>query len=213
VVAAGSLKEIDMKVMIVSGSHRQESQSARVAEFVGNDLLRIDPTLVVDSFSLSGNPLPLWDESVWQKSSPLAGLWEPVRERMQQAHAFVFVTPEWAGMVPPGLKNLLLFAGPREVGHKPALLAGVSSARGGSYPISELRMSGYKNNRLLIIPEHILIQDAADMLLGEEPVNERDAWLRKRITFANRLLLEYGKAIGSIRASGLTEDADFPYGM
>jgi hypothetical protein len=74
-------------------------------------------------------------------------------------------------------------------------------------------MSGYKNNRLLIIPEHILIQDAADMLLGEEPVNERDAWLRKRITFANRLLLEYGKAIGSIRASGLTEDTDFPYGM
>ena len=51
------------------------------------------------------------------------------------------------------------------------------------------------------------------MWLGEEPVNERDAWLRKRITFANRLLLEYGKAIGSIRASGLTEDADFPYGM
>jgi NAD(P)H-dependent FMN reductase len=212
-LAVGSLKEIDMKVMIVSGSHRQESQSERMAEFVGNDLLRIDPTLVVDSFSLSGNPLPLWDESVWQKSSLLAGLWEPVRERMQQAHAFVFVTPEWAGMVPPGLKNLLLFAGQREVGHKPALLVGVSSARGGSYPISELRMSGYKNNRLLIIPEHILIQDAADMLLGEEPVNERDAWLRKRITFANRLLLEYGKAIGSIRASGLTEDADFPYGM
>ena len=114
--------------MIVSGSHRQESQSERVAEFVGNELLRIDPTLVVDSFSLSGNPLPLWDESVWQKSSPLAGLWGPVRERMQQAHAFVFVTPEWAGMVPPGLKNLLLFAGQREVGHKPALLVGVSSA-------------------------------------------------------------------------------------
>ena len=98
-----------MRVMIVSGSHRQESQSARVAEYVADDLTRIDSTLVLDSFSLSGNPLPLWDESAWQGTSSLAALWQPIRDRMRQAHAFVFVTPEWAGMVPPGLKNLLLF--------------------------------------------------------------------------------------------------------
>ena len=109
-MAAGSDKEIMMRVMIVSGSHRQESQSARVAEYVGNDLLRIDPTLVVDPFSLSGNPLPLWDESIWQKSSSLASLWKPIRDRMQLAHAFIFVTPDWACMVPPGVKNLFLFA-------------------------------------------------------------------------------------------------------
>ncbi len=202
-----------MRVMIVSGSHRQESQSARVAEYVADDLTRIDSTLVLDSFSLSGNPLPLWDESVWQGTSSLAALWQPIRDRMRQAHAFVFVTPEWAGMVPPALKNLLLFAGPQEVGHKPALLVGVSANRGGSYPVSELRTSGYKNNRLLVIPEHVLIQDVADMLVGDSPSNKQDAWIRKRITFANRLLLEYGKAVESIRASGLTDDADFPYGM
>ena len=38
--------------MIVSGSHRQESQSARVAEYAADDLTRIDSTLVIDSFSL-----------------------------------------------------------------------------------------------------------------------------------------------------------------
>ena len=202
-----------MKIMIVSGSHRQESQSSRVADYVAKDLARIDPTLVLDTFSLSGNPLPLWDESAWQKASSLASLWKPIRDRMREAHAFVFVTPEWAGMVPPGLKNLLLFATPQEVGHKPALVVGVSSSRGGSYPVSELRTSGYKNNRLLIIPEHVLIQDVADMLHGESPGDKRDAWIRQRISFANRLLLEYGKAVGSIRASGLTDDADFPFGM
>ena len=79
--------------------------------------------------------------------------------------------------------------------------------------MSELRTSGYKNNRLLVIPEHVLIQDVADMLVGDSPSNKQDAWIRKRITFANRLLLEYGKAVESIRASGLTDDADFPYGM
>ena len=39
------------------------------------------------------------------------------------------MTPEWAGMVTPGLKNLLLFATSKEVGHKPALVVGVSSSR------------------------------------------------------------------------------------
>jgi NAD(P)H-dependent FMN reductase len=184
-----------------------------VADYVAKDLARIDPTLVLDTFSLSGNPLPLWDESAWQKASSLASLWKPIRDRMREAHAFVFLTPEWAGMVPPGLKNLLLFATPQEVGHKPAIVVGVSSSRGGSYPVSELRTNGCKNNRLLIIPEHVLVQDVADMLNGESPGNKRDVWIRKRISFANRLLLEYGKAVGSIRASGLTDDADFPYGM
>ncbi len=199
--------------MVVGGSHRQESESSRVAEYVAADLARIDSTLVVDSFSLSGNPLPLWDESVWQETSSLAALWQPIRDRMRQANAFVFVVPEWAGMVPPGLKNLLLFTSSQEVGHKPVLLIGVSANRGGSYPLSELRTSGYKNNRLLVIPEQILVQDVADMLVGDSPANKRDAWIRKRITFASRLLLEYGKAVGSIRASGLTDNADFPYGM
>ena len=54
-----------MKIMIVSGSHRQESQSLRVSQYVAEDLARIDPTVVLDIFSLSGNPLPLWDESAW----------------------------------------------------------------------------------------------------------------------------------------------------
>lgn len=202
-----------MKLLIISGSHRQESQSSRVATYIADDLRQIDPTLVIDLLDLAGNPLPLWDETVWDSESELAGAWKPFRDRMRQAAAFVIVTPEWAGMVPPGLKNLLLFASPKEVGHKPALVVGVSAARGGSYPVNELRCSGYKNNRLLIIPEHVLIQNVSDVLVGVDPVSDRDAWLRKRITFADRLLLEYAKAVGSIRASGLTDDTDFPYGM
>ena len=60
-----------MRIMVVGGSHRQKSESSRVAEYVAADLARIDSTLVVDSFSLSGNPLPLWDESVWQETGLL----------------------------------------------------------------------------------------------------------------------------------------------
>ena len=132
---------------------------------------------------------------------------------MRRADGFVIIAPEWAGMVPPGLKNLLLFAGPKEVGHKPAMIVAVSASRGGSYPVNELRTSGYKNSRLVYIPEHVLIHDVNDMLSGATPASDRDAWLRRRIEFADRILLEYAKALAPIRTSGLTEHADFPYGM
>lgn len=202
-----------MQIAIVVGSHREGSQSSRVGAYIAKDLVRIDPTVDVDTIDLAGNPLPLWDESVWQGESALAALWKPFRDRMRKADGFVLVAPEWAGMVPPGLKNLLLFAGPKEVGHKPGLIVAVSASRGGSYPVNELRTSGYKNSRLVHIPEHVLIQDVADVLVGDEPASDRDAWLRKRIAFADRILLDYARALEPIRRSGVTEHADFPYGM
>jgi NAD(P)H-dependent FMN reductase len=202
-----------MHVVVIVGSHRAKSESSRVGGYVARDLARIAPDASVDTLDLAGNPLPLWDESLWQGGSPLAAQWKPIRDRLRKADAFVIVSPEWAGMVPPGLKNLLLFAGPKEVGHKPALIVTVSASRGGSYPVNELRTSGYKNNRLLHIPEHVLVHDVADVLQGDSPAGERDAWLRRRIDFSLRILLEYAKALASVRASGLTEHADFPYGM
>lgn len=202
-----------MHIAIVVGSHRKDSQSSRVGAYIAKDLARIDPSLSIDTIDLADNPLPLWDESLWQGDSNLATQWKPFRDRMRTADGFVIISPEWAGMVPPGLKNLLLFAGPKEVGHKPALIVAVSASRGGSYPVNELRTSGYKNSRLVYIPEHVLVQDVADVLVGETPVSDRDAWLRRRIEFADRLLLEYARAFVPIRASGLTEHADFPYGM
>lgn len=202
-----------MQITIIVGSHRDESQSSRVGAYVAKDLTHSDPAVSVDTIDLAGNPLPLWDESVWQGDSELAAQWKPYRDRLRKADGFVIISPEWAGMVPPGLKNLLLFASPKEVGHKPALIVAVSAARGGSYPVNELRTSGYKNNRLLYIPEHVLVQDVSDVLTGDTPASERDAWLRRRIQFADRILLEYAKALTSLRASGLTDHADFPYGM
>ena len=202
-----------MHIAIIVGSHRKDSQSSRVGAYIAKDLARIDSATIVDTIDLTGNPLPLWDESVWQGDGELGLIWKPYRNRMRKADGFVIISPEWAGMVPPGLKNLLLFAGPKEVSHKPALIVAVSASRGGSYPVNELRTSGYKNSRLVYIPEQILVQDVADVLAGETPASDRDAWLRKRIEFADRVLLEYAKALTPIRSSGLTEHADFPYGM
>jgi len=202
-----------MQIAIIVGSHRKGSESSRVGAFVAKQLAAIDPAVAVDTIDLAGNPLPLWDESLWQGDSPLTATWKPIRDRLRKADGFVIVSPEWAGTVPPGLKNLLLFAGPKEVAHKPSLIVAVSSGRGGSYPVNELRTSGYKNNRMLYIPEHVIVQDVNDVLKGDSPAGERDAWIRKRIGFALAILLEYAKALGPVRSSGLTDHADFPYGM
>lgn len=202
-----------MRIAIVIGSHRRGSESTRVGAFVAAALQRLDGSLEIDTLDLAGNPLPLWDESAWQADSALVALWKPIRDRLRKADALVVVAPEWAGTVPPGLKNLLLLCGPKEVGHKPALIVAVSSARGGAYPVAELRVSGTKNNRLLWIPEQVLVQDVGDVLHGDQPAGDRDAWLRRRIDFALGILLAYATALGPVRASGVTDHPDFPYGM
>ena len=202
-----------MRIVIIVGSHRRGSESTRVGSFLGATLAGLDPGVTIDTIDLAGNPLPLWDESAWQPDSELAALWKPIRDLLRKADGLVVVTPEWGGTVPPGLKNLLLLAGPREVGHKPGLIVAVSSGRGGSYPVAELRVSGTKNNRLAWIPEQVIVHDVAGMLRGDEPADERDAWLRRRIGFALRILLAYAAALGPVRASGVTEHPDFPYGM
>lgn len=54
-----------MHIVIVVGSHRKGSQSSRVGSYIAHDLQRIDSSTTLDTIDLTGNPLPLWDESVW----------------------------------------------------------------------------------------------------------------------------------------------------
>ena len=53
-----------MQIAIVVGSHRKNSQSSRVGEYIAKDLARIDHAVSVDTIDMAGNHLPLWDESV-----------------------------------------------------------------------------------------------------------------------------------------------------
>ncbi|KKL44680.1 hypothetical protein LCGC14_2363270, partial [marine sediment metagenome] len=91
-------------------------------------------------FSLANNPLPLWQETIWEGDPEWAELLTPIAEELATSDAFVIVAPEWHGMAPAGLKNFFLMWGNGELAHKPALIVSVSSADGGSYPVAELRM-------------------------------------------------------------------------
>jgi len=202
-----------MKFFILSGSHRREAQTLKVANYIRGVLASGAPPAAVHLYSLSGNPLPLWDEDAGGAPDEL---WDPIAAELKSADALVVVTPEWGGMVTPGVKNFLLNCTFAEIGHKPGLIVTVSASRGGSYPVAELRMSGTKNNRLNWIPEHVIVQHAERNLNlpdGSPGLEKEDQLIRARLHYALRVLAEYGKALQAVRASGVIDHQTFRSGM
>ncbi|MFV2059874.1 MAG: NADPH-dependent FMN reductase [Gammaproteobacteria bacterium] len=203
-----------MKISIISGSHRDPSQSMKVAKVIEMMLLNgiCDEVNIV---SLANNPIPLWDSGVWDGEERWQTLLTPYREQLSSSDGFVVISPEWHGQVPAGLKNFFLLFSKNELGHKPALIVTVSSGDGGSYPVAELRMSSYKNNRLCYIPEHVIIRNVEQVLNESVSDNneESDSYYRERLTWALKILSEYARALNQVRASNVTQTEKFGNGM
>ena len=203
-----------MKICIISGSHRHNSQSTKVANFIKQTL---DNGICDESFifELAGNPLPLWDESVWEADETWERLLSPHREQLRSSDALVVIAPEWHGQAPAGLKNFFLLFGKNELGHKPAMIVTVSSSDGGAYALAELRMSSYKNSRLCYIPEQIIVRNVESVLNEDSSLNNKDAdsYFRERITWTLKVLKEYALALEKVRDTGLTNHKDFGSGM
>ncbi|MEN8179948.1 MAG: NAD(P)H-dependent oxidoreductase [Pseudomonadota bacterium] len=204
-----------MKISIISGSHRKNAQSTKVARFIQQTLEEqglCDETWL---FNLAENPLPLWDEGVWEGDPAWQERLSPIRSQLAESDGFVVVSPEWHGQVPAGLKNFFLLCGKDQVGHKPALITTVSSGDGGAYPVAELRMSSYKNNRICYIPEQIIVRHV-ESVLNDDPAQNNpasDSYFRGRIQYALGILIEYAKALRQVRSSGVTQTDKFQNGM
>jgi NAD(P)H-dependent FMN reductase len=205
-----------MKIGIICGSHRPDSQSGKVGRYIDQalrDQAVCDSTWI---FDLAGNPLPLWDEGVWSGDEKWEYMLKPLREQLSSSDAFVIVSPEWHGMVPAGLKNfLLMWTAGGELAHKPALIVTVSTADGGSYPVAELRMSSYKNSRICYLPEHLIIR-YVDTVFNADPAQNKPSaqeYFEKRLSYCLEMLGEYGRAFQQIRASGKTSLEAYTSGM
>ena len=84
-----------MKLTIVSGSQRANSQSLNVARFLKqHGLQEFDQVEILDLHELN---LPFWNEGVWQGSQEW-DVWTPIAQKLKESDAFVFITPEWHGM-------------------------------------------------------------------------------------------------------------------
>ena len=79
-----------MKITIVSGSHRKPSQSEKIGRYIESELKEkfsdIEPFL----YSLADNPLPLWEQSIWESDPEWVERLKPLKEQLSQSDAFVF---------------------------------------------------------------------------------------------------------------------------
>ncbi|MBU2971437.1 NAD(P)H-dependent oxidoreductase [Pseudoalteromonas sp. C2R02] len=204
-----------MNLLIVSGSQRTESQSAKVANYIVQVEELFDD---VSHIELCKHNLPFWDG---EHSSKLeAGSeWPLINKKIQKADALVLITPEWGGMATPILKNFLLMCDAQDTAHKPVLLTSVVSGISGAYPIAELKMNALKNNKLVATPDHLIIRNV-EQVLNDNPgqdLTPRDTNLRDRIDYSLHMLHQYSGALKMIRAQHhnqpFPKQQEYLYGM
>lgn len=188
-----------MNLVIISASQRTQSQSVKVAQYMAESVTGYEK---VTHFDLCQYNLPLWDGTQEGKSVEQSD-WPLLNEQISQADAFIMITPEWGGMASPLLKNVLLMCSGQDTGHKPVLLVGLSGGISGVYPIAELRMNAFKNNKLVAIPDHLIIRNVEEILNSdnESELSERDTQVRHRIGYSLHVLYHYSKASKSLRTN------------
>ena len=195
---------VDLNIAIISASHRSGSQSLRIAEALRDQFL-LGNADVIDLFDEN---LPLWDgEQATMANNEVAS----VKARVKAADGLVMVIPEWHGMVPAGLKNLLLWLGADELAHKPVLLVGISVSSGGAFVVSEMRASGYKNSRMLYLPEHLILRNVGKLWTEQDLAS--DAYMSGRAQYCIDQLLLYCSAMRPMRESLCEGLAEFSNGM
>ncbi len=84
-------------IAIVSASHCADSQSLRIAHHLTDEHLNGEASIV----DLYEADLPLWDGSA-AMATVVA-----VQNTLQHAEMLIYVIPEWHGMAPAGLRNLI----------------------------------------------------------------------------------------------------------
>jgi NAD(P)H-dependent FMN reductase len=206
-----------MKIAIISGSHRPAGNSGRIANVIKAEAeAKGNITYLLN---LATTDLPFWDEGMWGVeglAEKWKDLWAPIESELASADAFVIISPEYHGMVSSKLTNLFLLVGNgNTLAHKPALAVTVSSGTGGAYGIAEMRSVYSKNNRMVFVPEHLIVRHAGEMFvetikpehaLGNELITERLRWTLD-------MLAAYAKALATVRAAIQTTHPKFANGM
>lgn len=197
-------------ITIIVGSHRNDSQSGKVGRLIGDKLNQLKGVESVSTLDLATTELPFWKEEYSVEESELISA---VGKQLANSDAFVIIAPEWNGMVPSALKNLFLLYSAGEFGHKPALIGSVSAGIGGTYPVTELRSTTYKNSRICYIPEHLIFRDIETMFNGAaDSENDAQRYMSERTDFCLDYLLLYSEAMKKVRAEQPV-NAEFGNGM
>lgn len=200
-----------MKITIISGSGRTASQSRKVADWIAAALQTKDvKTSVVDL--ADEKDLPLLHEEVW--GDVMGKPAQDIQAKLSDADGYVVITPEWAGIASPALKNFLLYVG-KSMADKPALLVGVSSTLGGQYPTAELRTTSHKNTRIVYIPEQLIVRHVEQVMNTPEPAadNKDDQYIQNRAHYDLGVLIAYAQAMKPLQGNKAIDYDAHPHGM
>lgn len=201
-----------MKIALISGSHRPAGNTGRIAKQVEKLLQKQGhSTYMLD---LATTELPFWDEGQWGVEGAATApatwqtVWNPIAAELTAADAYIILAPEYHGMAPSRLTNFFLLLGNSDiVAHKPALLISVSASVNGVYPVSELRSYSFKNNRMVYLPEHLIIRNASEIFI-DTIKSEHQAthdYLSERLDWLLLMLADYAEGFKAIRAKGNTK--------
>jgi NAD(P)H-dependent FMN reductase len=208
-----------MKLGIIVGSQRLNSQSLRISQFIEEHLtLKSTDKDKIETYflDLPKEDLPRLHSYSANMDETWRMRWMPISKELHECDAFIIVSPEWNGGATPTIKNFFLLTSDFELAHKPALIVSTSSGHGGSFTVGELRGYSYKNTMINYIPEHIIIRQCQSMLLAQEILptdGKADIYIKKRINFATNLLIDYAKMLKPIREGGIPLFELSPHGM
>jgi len=193
-----------MKITIIQGSTRDNSQSRKVADYLSARLMKFNIENII--LDLNEKRLPLYNDI---KNGPWKSLWNEISEELNESDGLIFVSPEWDGMFSVGLHNMFYYVD-KELADKPVLAVGVSSGLGGRYPLQQMRIMGYKNKSFVIIPESLYYDHIKESLVDGVLTDSRSF---ERTDYVLKVLVEYAKALIAVRKSGVINYEKFPNGL
>ena len=210
-----------MNILVVSSSQRNESKSFNVAKYIQSNIL--DDMQDVDSSILDLSQYPeLLDHYGTGRDDliSLANIKDEVLSQLYACDGIIFIVPEWGGMIPPALVNLLLLsangsANGLPLGHKPAFAIGVSTSSGGSNPISLLKGYAGKNSHLTWLPLHAIIQNVDDFLakIWAPTLDNRYSQVQSRLLVGLKSLIIYANQLATVRDELVVLSKEHPYGQ
>jgi len=205
----------------VSGSQRKDSKSYALAEYLQNNILNNMQNVESTLLDLSLYPFLLDHYGTGREDQiALNKNKDDVLKHMYGCDAVIIIAPEWGGMIPPALVNLLLLsangsASGLPFGHKPAFAIGLSASSGGSNPISLLKAYAAKNSHLTWLPLHAIIQNVDDFLAHDwsPELDNRISQVQSRLLVGMKSLAIYSTQLMGVREELVELSKVHPFGQ
>ena len=188
----------DLALAIISGSSQSQGQSLKLGKYIQGFLKHNQvPSSVIDLHALALPTIGFKTDSKWLQR------WKPASEKLRSCQGLVLISPEYNGGPSPAVLNALFYV-TDELRHKPVLLIGVSSGRGGKAPILALRQFGMQDTGYVVLPDSLVVSNVAqvfndhDFQLSQK-LSKDDRQIRRRLALSLKALLIYSQALQGLQ--------------